>query len=133
MLENYSIDMFKIPLLHLNVEDWENKKPILMDMMIKSPDYHTQINDVDAGKNNTLLEVLLKQELNSFVSYFNFKAYKVVMSWFQTSGLGDYHGVHNHGCLGYTAVCYLDYDPELHSPTQFVAPFNNFITGESIH
>jgi hypothetical protein len=133
MTENYAVDMFKVPLLHLKIGDWENKKPILLNMMSKSFDYHTQKNNSIAGTDNIAIELFLKDELNSFASYFNFKAYRVTMSWFQTAEAGDYHGPHNHSCIGYSSICYIDYDQDLHSSTEFISPFNNFLTGESIH
>ena len=31
-MSNYSFDMFRVPFLHLNVEDWEHKKIKLKDI-----------------------------------------------------------------------------------------------------
>ena len=42
------------------------------------------------------------------------------------------HSIHNHGQLGYSAACYVTYNPNEHTPTQFVSPFNNPITGDII-
>ena len=40
-----------------------------------------------------------------------------------------YHELHNHGQLGYSATCFLSFDPKVHTPTQFIAPFNNPLNG----
>ena len=54
------------------------------------------------------------------------------MSWFETSSQGDYHGIHTHGLVGYSAVCFIDYDSDEHTATQFVSSFNNLLTGEAL-
>ena len=40
------------------------------------------------------------------------------------------HSVYNHGQLGYSAACYVTYNPEKHTPTQFIAPFCHPINGD---
>jgi len=132
--------MFKIPILHLRVRNWEMKKNILLNIdnttqiklseeeSIRS-DYYTQQTNDEAGKYNFQIETLFKEEINLFCKEFNFIEYRIVMSWFESAFQGDYHGVHNHGLVGYSAVCFIEYDKEEHTPTQFVSPFNNFITG----
>lgn len=35
------------------------------------------------------------------------------------------HGVHNHGHSGWSAVLYVEFDPEYHTATKFYSPFNN--------
>lgn len=137
---DYCEYMFKVPLLHLSVRNWDEKKSILLEMLKKSnmdvredeeviSDYHTQKGTVYSGQHNKSLEHLFKEEINLFCNHFGFASYKIVMSWFETAKPGHYHGIHNHGSVGYSAVCYIDYNNDIHTPTQFVAPFNNFIDG----
>lgn len=57
---------------------------------------------------------------------------KVVAMWHQTTANGKFHGVHNHGPVGVTAVLYVQFDPSVHKATTFIAPFTNFINGEII-
>ena len=45
--------------------------------------------------------------------------------WYQTEEYGSSHGLHNHGHSGWSSVIYVDYNPQIHSPTQFFSPFNN--------
>ena len=135
--------MFKIPIVHLTARNWNLKKSILLDMMNKSriesfeedvqSDYHIQQNDNEAGKHNERVENLFKEEINLFCNQLSFSEYRVVMSWFETAAQGNYHGIHNHGLVGYSAVCFIDYDKEEHTSTQFVSPFNNFLTGHTLH
>lgn len=132
--------MFKIPIVHLSVRNWDAKKLILLDLMNNSDlkkseredlksDYHTQINSSDAGKHNKEIEELFKEEINLFCNQLGLTEYKIVMSWFETALHGDYHGIHNHGLVGYSAVCFIDYNKEEHTATQFISPFNNLLSG----
>lgn len=140
-MDDYCDYMFKIPLLHLSIKNWEQKKLELLNMMnevemsinegehIKT-DYYTKQNTKFTLKHNQRVTEILKEEIQGFCNYFNFCYYKVSMSWFQTASKGNYHGIHNHGAVGYSSVCFIDYDPKEHTPTQFVSPFHNFITGD---
>jgi len=131
--------MFKVPLLHLQVRNWKKKKEILLEMVNNSnliikgdnvkSDYHTQNDNQTMGEhNNSILEVL-KEEIEIFCNYFKFNYYEITESWFETAKKGNDHAVHNHGATGYSCVCYVDYIKDAHTPTQFVSPFNNFLTG----
>ena len=54
-------------------------------------------------------------------------------AWIERSTKGMHHNIHNHGATGYSAACYVCYNSNIHSPTQFVSPFNHPITGEVMH
>ena len=34
--------------------------------------------------------------------------------------------------MGFSAVCFVEYDQEVHTPTQFIAPFNDFMQGNTL-
>ena len=141
MYDDYCDYMFKIPLLHLSVRNWNEKKSVLMSMIddtqmninegesIKT-DYYSRQNTELAIRHNQKIEEILKEEINIFCNHFGFCYHKISMSWFQTASKGNYHGIHNHGSVGYSSVCFIDYDCENHTPTQFISPFHNFITGD---
>ena len=139
-MNDYTEFMFKIPIVHVSVRNWNEKKPILLDMlnaarMDKSlgekvqSDYHTQHNDPIY---NIQITQLFKEEINIFCSELGLSEYRIVMSWFETSSQGDYHGIHTHGLVGYSVVCFIDYDSDEHTATQFVSPFNNLLTGAAL-
>lgn len=50
--------------------------------------------------------------------------------WFQKYENGMNHAVHNHGPIGFSAVCFIEYNKNIHKPTTFISPFGNNITGE---
>jgi hypothetical protein len=135
--------MFKVPIFHLQVRNWETKKEILLEMAKTSDlivaeenfseiktDYYKQKKDNSVGKHNNKVLEVLKEEIEIFCNYFEFNSCTITSSWFELANQGGYHGVHNHGTTGYSSVCYIDYDKSAHTPTQFVSPFHNFLTGE---
>lgn len=139
--KDYTEFMFKIPMVHVSVRTWEQKKSVLLNMINNSKmeksnrevvqsDYHTQNNN---PLYNIQISKLFQEEINVFCSQLGFSEYRIVMSWFETSSQGDYHGIHTHGLVGYSAVCFIDYDSSEHTATQFVSPFNNLLTGEALH
>jgi len=132
MIENYAIDMFTIPLLHLKVKNWNSKKILLLDMMSNGMDYFTQKDSIDLHLSNNKIQSILEEELNLFADHFGFTEYRILISWFATAKRGDYHSVHSHSSIGYSSVCYVDYDINHHKSTEFIAPFNNFLTGNNL-
>ena len=38
---------------------------------------------------------------------------------------GDQQTIHNHRGWGFTGVLYVEFDPQVHTPTCFMAPWNN--------
>ena len=75
---------------------------------------------------------ILEEELSEFMIQTG-GVVSVNGSWIERSTKGMHHNIHNHGATGYSAACYVCYNSNIHSPTQFVSPFNNPITGEVIH
>tara|TARA_B100000686_G_scaffold234607_1_gene242354 strand:+ start:512 stop:1132 length:621 start_codon:yes stop_codon:yes gene_type:complete len=44
--------------------------------------------------------------------------------WCQTSYKGQKHNLHNHGFVGWSAILYVEFDPEVHDGTSFLSPFS---------
>lgn len=137
-MNDFADFMFNVPIFHLEVRDWNNKKKQLLEIaseynLIKvnrydtvKSNFHTQLNI--ESHNDKILKIL-KEEINIFCNYFKFNYCKISNSWFETADQKDYHGLHNHGPIGYSSICYIDYDEFNHTPTQFVGPFHDFING----
>ena len=133
--------VFSIPLYITKVSDWELKKQKIVsnckllnritqkdqtNEFIETDFYINQKNDaLDVGK-------IFSNEIKNFCSAINANKYTVRRSWIERQQTNMYHLVHNHGSLGYSAVCYLEYDSRHHQPLHFVAPFCNFKNGEQI-
>jgi hypothetical protein len=139
-MSDYTEFMFKIPIVHTSVRNWNQKKSILLDIMsntnLEIHNNESVQSDYYIQKNNPIYTIqiaeLFEEEINVFCRNLGFSEYRVVMSWFQTSSQGEHHGIHTHGLVGYSAVCFIDFDNLEHTPTKFVAPFNNLLTGEAL-
>lgn len=141
-MSNYIIDMFSIPFSHIEVINWEEKKKTLLDMM---NDLEFSLFDMvktsyneDPSNNFKLNEKLYNifgEELQVFSDQFEFdkKDFLITGSWFQIEEKGMFHRIHNHGHHGFSCVCYIEYDSECHTPTNFIAPYYDFLSGETVY
>lgn len=137
--EEYLIPMFSTPLLHLKVEDWEGKKEELLRMYEKrkadksrfkvatgsetsldvETDYH---HNHDSGEtyDEDIMDIF-KEELEALADTFECSV-EVCTSWFEKASTSKFHQVHNHGSQGFSAVCFIQFDPKHHTPTIFLNP-----------
>tara|TARA_B100001939_G_scaffold140389_1_gene121527 strand:- start:79 stop:759 length:681 start_codon:yes stop_codon:yes gene_type:complete len=137
--EDYLVPMFSTPLLHLKVDGWEEKKQKLLSMYHKrqaqkdkfkiacgkeeshdvETDYHYNYdNDIDYGD---IIAKLFREELETLCDTFEC-AVEVSTAWFEKAKRGKQHTVHNHGVDGFSAVCFIEFDPKYHTPTVFMNP-----------
>ena len=141
--------MFQIPLIMMEIPDWVNKKQKLLDLYgkysledydnsYKGYEVETNFHYLDENKeekNKFCAEVSLileeeffifKREINNFDVYLD-------IAWCQLYKKNQEHAIHNHGALGYSFVCYIEFNPEFHKPTTFISPFNNFGNGTTLY
>ena len=134
-------DVFAIKFAHIQVKNWEEKKKLILANMskVKREDIprgeflETNYHEFKKGDDLDPMNVtsILEEELSEFMIQVG-GLVQVNLSWIERSTKGMSHSIHNHGALGYSAACYVTYDPNKHTPTQFVSPFNNPITGDII-
>lgn len=132
-------NIFAIPLLHLKVNNWEEKKKSLLNLYAKEELTFKKVDtvknsyDEDITKSNELnlvIEELLKDEINEFNKVFNIKLSKIIQSWFQIEEMGMYHPIHNHGYGHFSSVCFIEFDSNYHLPTTFVSPSPDAVSGD---
>ena len=75
---------------------------------------------------------LLEPEVTQFLRAISATSGTISAAWFETASKGDWHPIHDHGATGYSSVCYIRYNPEVHTATNFLSPFANFLTGSSM-
>jgi len=131
-MSEYIEPMFAVPIFHLYAEDWDRKKKLLQDLSshqeFKKEEGEYVPSDFRTKKVEwTKIELVIRDELEKFKKEVRLPNMNVDAYWFEKGGKGDQHLIHNHGATGFSAVMYIDYDPEEHTPTQFVSPFNNII------
>ena len=132
-------DVFALKFAHIKVKNWEEKKKLILANMskVKREDIprgeflETNYHEFKKGDDLDPMNVtsILEEELGEFMLQIG-GVVQVNMSWIERSTKGMSHSIHNHGALGYSAACYVTYDSEKHTPTQFVAPFCNPINGD---
>jgi hypothetical protein len=134
-----SVDhMFYIPIFHFKVERWEDKKKKLLELWnsvassCREEDnlffnYESNSSIVD----NYIHEIFY-EEIKSFVISIGYDHYQFLNAWFENAKRGGNHEIHNHGPIGYSSVCFINYNKDVHTPTQFISPFNDFINGRVI-
>lgn len=138
MNNSYVIDMFPLPFAHTKVKRWEEKKEKILSLKkygsIPQDTEENLITDYydnprhSYDYSNDVYEIL-KNDIESFCLTVKYGKCKIEDSWIQTTKDSMCHRIHNHGPLGYSAVCYLKFNPEVHQPTHFVGPFHNISTG----
>jgi hypothetical protein len=120
--------MFTVPYFHFIIEDWSDfKEEILSGLFVRNPERipiherETKITDYWDDSNLKLYSKflnLVKPHLNQITN-----SPTISKIWFQTTSKSQYHGAHNHGAIGWSAVFYASYDPFIHDPTTFYSPF----------
>lgn len=128
--------MFFVPFLHLKVQNWSNKKKQLLNL------YSTVFDDCKFSSDGIYtnyyqdnckiigdIQYIFYEELKEFSNRLQFNSYFVKIAWFEESDKNVFHGIHNHGALGYSSVCFINFNEDKHIPTKFIAPFCNFVTG----
>ena len=130
--------MFMIPYLQLTVNDWDNKKKKLLELMSKctltDPNsiIKSSFRDESSNKHNDLVKSIFEDELSKVQKSFGFNYYSINYSWFQEQTKNMFHPIHDHSESNtmMSAICYIDYDSSEHSPTHFISPFvNSFYFG----
>jgi len=133
---DYYVDMFKIPLIHIKSNNWTDKKQLLNiiinSQQIKNEDYIKTSFFVENSESseylNKRISILFKEELKKYLNVSGLLQYQILSSWFEQQDQYMFREIHNHG-LGINAICYLEYDSEIHTPTQFISPYNNLLNG----
>lgn len=129
--------MFTVPLIQFDCDNWQTKKEKINQLKNFSNfefrgNVNTDFFKQDYSKINTVYEIF-ENEINKFKNEFDIEKIKLIGFWFETSSKNNFHVAHNHGAVGYSAVCYVDYCEETHKPLTFVSPFNNFLSGETLY
>ena len=129
------INMFSIPLTLYKCSWWKQKRETLLRLLDEQElcqgdeqvlsDYRSSEKYIDT------ISDILSDELSWFAHDYKCQP-SIVRAWYERALPYMYHPTHNHGHGGYSAVLYIEYNPKYHRPTNFIAPFDHFITGEQL-
>lgn len=129
--------IFQIPLIEIKLQNWEEKKKKLLDLY-KSIEHTMTIEDSlltdywDSNRNyiKNIHEIFIS-EITAIQKTLNQK-FKITNCWYELAKTNQFHPPHNHGHLGYSCVCYINYALEQNSKIHFVSPFLNFMTAQTM-
>jgi hypothetical protein len=136
---NHYIKDWVIPFYHVKLSNWQDKKNTLIkiwDRCAKSNMVHHKGHDqiTDYDNDNTyhlLIDDLLHDDLCAGVlalGYVNARPH-ITTAWYQIYNNNHHHAPHNHGLGSLSIVVFVDYCPDSHSPTTFIAPFTSLKDG----
>ena len=127
-------DMFSVPLVKYHIVNWkENKKRILESL----PKLNQEHLGRDVGLYTDFFEVIKNNNLPTYsnvvidiikpylADFTQQRCVEFTNMWFQTAFKGNSHGLHNHGHSGWSSVIYVEFNPQFHTSTKFISPFNN--------
>ncbi len=134
---NYTIGIFDLPMKVLPVFSWDRKKEEILALKtdnLKKVKHENIITDFRHSSKKShnyskKLEEIFYDELQLIYREFNLKDYFIRNSWMEVAEKTMNHAVHNHGAIGFSAVVFVDFDPKVHTPTQFISPYGDWETG----
>ena len=122
--------LFEFPSYQYEVNDWEFKKKGLLSRINKSKFIRTELQPFETDRQTCeksyvrYLEDFLRPELSDFCQEAQVTC-GVSDAWAVKYQKGDQQTVHNHRGWGFSGILYVEYDPKVHTPTCFVAPWQN--------
>ena len=125
--------LFSIPIAHYEIENWRTNKERIMNALPQFGQEHIDSNLEQYTDFFHQDEQLLPAYADTVIAiiepylaeFTERRRIEFTDMWCQTSYKGQKHGLHNHGHSGWSAVIYVDFDPQVHTATQFISPFNN--------
>ena len=120
--------LFEFPSYQYEISDWDFKKKGLLSRINKQKFVRTEHQpfETDRSTNNKTYVRYLEESLREEMFYFCDEA-KVSCSmtdaWCVRYEKNDHQTIHNHRGWGFSGIIYVEFDPKVHSPTTFVAPW----------
>ena len=120
--------LFEFPSYQYELSDWEFKKKGLLSRIKKQKFIRTELQtfETDRQTNNKAyvryLQDFLRPELFEFCKEAQVTC-TMTDAWCVRYERGDHQTIHNHRGWGFSGIIYVEFDPEVHSPTTFVAPW----------
>lgn len=129
--------LFNIPFYTIPTLNWSEKKKTLIKLLKAYPDkkhgiqsFHTNRQSDRTGLKEAFSNII-NEEL-SMLSQRIKKDIQIIDLWSVTYKQGEYHTPHNHGSTGLTGILYLQF-PKDSPPTNYIQPWNDYITDRTIY
>ena len=122
--------LFEFPSYQYEVDDWDFKKKGLLNRIKKSEFCRTELQTFETDRQTSG---------KSYVHYFTEFLRDILFEFCEeaqvTCGMtdawcvryqkGDQQTIHNHRSWGFSGILYVEFDTKVHSPTCFMAPWND--------
>ena len=122
--------LFEYPSYQYEIKDWDFKKKGLLKRVKQEKfirtDLQTFETDRQTSKKSYLhyFRDLIREELEEFVQEAQVTC-SMTDCWTVRYQRGDQQTIHNHRSWGFTGILYLEFDTTVHSPTIFMAPWQD--------
>ena len=122
--------LFEYPSFLYEVSDWEFKKKGLLNRINKQKFIRTELQTFEtdrqtAGKSYVnYLQEFLRPLLFEFCKEAEVTC-SMTDAWCVRYQKGDQQTIHNHRGWGFSGVLYVEFDPKVHTPTCFMAPWQD--------
>ena len=122
--------LFEFPSYQYEISDWEFKKKGLLNRIKKSDFYRTDLQSFETDRQTArktyvhYLQEFLRDILVEFCQEAQVTC-SMTDAWCVKYQKGDQQTIHNHRGWGFTGVLYVEFDAQVHTPTCFMAPWNN--------
>jgi len=120
--------LFEFPSYRYEIKDWEFKKKGLLNRINKGSFVRTELQHFETDRSTCeksyvrYLEDFLQPELLLFCQEAQVSC-SLSDAWCVKYQKDDHQTVHNHRGWGFSGILYVEYDPKVHTPTCFVAPW----------
>ena len=120
--------LFEFPSYQYQNDDWEFKKKRILKRINSQEFYRSkyQFFETDRQKNGKkyirYLEEFLRPTLTEFCEEAEVSCF-MTDAWCVRYQKGDHQTIHNHRGWGFSGVLYVEFDPQVHTPTCFVSPW----------
>jgi len=133
--------LFPWPCSVVQLNDWENKKQKIYEFTKQHPyqkGRYQPMSNYDTIRTNPdrlkpaceAVQDIFGDDILNFAKTLGAISYEITLGWTQTSFKGMEQGIHNHGYKGFSATCYVDFDPSEHTSTVFYEPLPSFWDGQ---
>ena len=122
------VSFFDYPTFRYEIPDWEFKKKGLLKRIKEEnlerdgQDFYDSDRLTNGNSYVNFLSDLLHPQLEQFYKECECRC-TISDAWAVRYNKGDHQTAHCHRAWGFSAVLYVNFDPEVHTPTYFVRPW----------
>ncbi len=123
------VDLFEYPCFQYKIPNWEICVQQEIYNRINFSQFKRDSLDnfwTDRGNSDycNYIQQLILPQLSMFCAEAEITCH-MTDAWTARYDKGDYQLPHNHRSLGFSAIIYIEYDPSVHTPTCFIAPWQD--------